>query len=151
MLRRLLASTSLALPLIACTSLGHQGRAEPQIAKPVGKITEVSIDGDDRALAVAVEKMLDARGIRTMVIAAPRVRVQQGDREYTYDEVQTRYVVRVRSVDLDTCVPEGSRQMHFNLSVMDYETRSRVFLLNGEFGCRDTLLASFGNWLSKAQ
>lgn len=151
MLMRLLASTALVVPLIACTSLGHQERAAPQIAKPVGKITEIAIDGDDKALAVAVEKMLDERGIRTKMLAAPRVRVQQGDREYTYDEVQTRYVVRVRSVDLDTCVPEGSRQMHFNLSVMDYETRSRVFLLNGEFGCRDTLLASFGNWLAQAQ
>jgi len=148
MIKSLLAATALAFSLGGCTSLGHQDRSVPQIAKPIPKISAIAIDGDDHALAVGVEKLLDARGIRAHVLAAPRVQVQQGDRTYTYDEVQSRYVVRVRSVDLDTCLPEGSRQMHFHLSVMDYQTRTRVFLLDGEFGCRDTLLTSFGNWLS---
>lgn len=66
------------------------------------------------------------------------------------DEVQTRYVLRVRLKDLDKCVPEGSRQMHFNVSVVDFQERNRVFLMNGEFGCRDTLVRSFGRWLSQA-
>jgi len=33
--------------------------------------------------------------------------------------------LRVRSTDLDRCVPEGSRQMHFNVSVLDYQERNR--------------------------
>lgn len=148
MIKTLLAAVALACTLGGCTSLGHQARAVPQISKPIPKITEIAIDGDDRALAVAVEKLLDARGIRAHVVAAPTVQVKQGHRTYTYDEVQSRYVVRVRSVDLDTCLPEGSRQMHFHLSVMDYQTRTRVYLLDGEYGCRDTLLASFAEWLS---
>jgi len=110
---------------------------------------EVALDGDDNELSVAIEKELEARGVKVRLLSTPQVRVQRGDKEYAYDEVQTRYVVRVRSVDLDRCVPEGSRQMHFNISVVDFKERSRVFLMNGEFGCKDTLVRNFGRWLSK--
>lgn len=140
----------LALALAGCTSLGHQTRAVPKIAKPTGPITEFGFDGDDNELSVAIEKLLDERGVRARILSTPQVRVQRGDREYTYDEVQTRYVLRVRSQDLDKCVPEGSRQMHFSVSVVDFQERSRVFLLNGEYGCKDTLVGSFGRWLSQA-
>lgn len=138
-----------AATLVACTSLGHQTRAVPKIAKPVGPITEFGFDGDDNELSVAIEKLLDELGVRAKILSTPQVRVQRGDREYTFDEVQTRHVLRVRSEDLDKCVPEGSRQMHFNVSVVDFQERARVFLMNGEYGCKDTLVSSFGQWLSQ--
>lgn len=131
-----------------CTSVGHEKRAIPQIAKPIGEVMEFGFDPDDNELSVAVEKLLDARGIQVKLLSTPQVRQQRGDKEYTYDEVQTRYVLRVRSVDLDTCVPEGSRQMHFKISVTDFQTRKRVLVMNGEYGCRDTILKEFDKWLS---
>jgi hypothetical protein len=133
-----------------CTSLGQQTRAIPKIAKPTERILEVGFDGDDHELSIAIEKLLEDAGVRARIVSAPQVRLQKGDKEYTYDEVQTRYVLRVRSVDLDRCVPEGSRQMHFNVSVVDFRERTRVFLMSGEFGCRDTLVRSFAQWLSQA-
>jgi hypothetical protein len=139
----------LAGGIAGCTSLGQQARAIPRIAKPIDRISEIGFDGDDNELSVAIEKLLDDRGVRARILSTPQVRVQRGDKEYTYDEVQTRYVLRVRSTDLDKCVPEGSRQMHFNVSVVDFQERSRVFLMNGEFGCKDTLVSSFDRWLRK--
>lgn len=143
------AALVIAATLIACTSRGHQTRAVPKIAKPIGSITEFGFDGDDNELSVAIEKLLDDLGVRAKILSTPQVRVQRGDREYTYDEVQTRYVLRVRSEDLDKCLPEGSRQMHFNVSVVDFQERARVFLMNGEYSCKDTLVRSFGQWLSQ--
>ena len=134
--------------LSGCTSIGHEKRAVPKIEKPIGEVTEFGFDPDDNELSVAVEKMLEARGIRVKLLSTPQVRQQRGDKEYTFDEVQTRYVLRVRSVDLDTCVPEGSRQMHFSISVTDFQTRQRVLVMKGEFGCRNTIVREFEKWLS---
>jgi len=134
--------------VVGCTSMGNQTRAIPRIAKPTEPILEVGFDPDDNALSVAVEKLLDARGVKVKLVSTPQVRQQRGDKEYTYDEVQTRYLLRVRSEDLDRCIPEGSRQMHFNISVIDFQERTRVFLQNGEFGCQDTILKYFRDWLS---
>jgi hypothetical protein len=139
---------SWAVFLVGCTSLGHQSRAVPKIAKPTERFAEIGLDGDDNELSVALEKLLDARGVKVRILSTPQVRLQRGDKEYTFDEVQTRYVLRVRSEDLDKCLPEGSRQMNFNVSVVDFKERTRVFLMNGEHGCRDTLLKSFEQWLS---
>jgi hypothetical protein len=141
---------TLSIFFIGCTSLGHQTRAVPKIAKPTERILEIGFDGDDNELSVSLEKLLDDRGVQPRILSTPQVRLQRGDKEYTYDEVQTRYVLRVRSKDLDKCVPEGSRQMHFNVSVVDFQERNRVFLMNGEFGCKDTLVRSFERWLSTA-
>lgn len=136
--------------LSGCTSLGHETRSTPKFAKPTDKIVEVGFDGDDNELSVAIEKLLEDRGgVKVKILSRPKVREQRGDKEYTYDEVQTRYVLRVRSVDLDTCIPEGSRQMHFNVSVVDFQERNRVFLMSGEFGCKDTLVRNFESWLAK--
>lgn len=52
-----------------CTSAGHEKRAVPQIAKSVGELAEVGFDPDDNELSVAVEKLLDARGIRSICSA----------------------------------------------------------------------------------
>jgi hypothetical protein len=140
---------AIAMPLLSgCTSTGHERRSAPKIAKAVGPIAEFGFDSDDNELSVAVEKMLDARGIRAKLLSAPEVRQKRGDKEYTYDEVQTRFVLKVRSIDLDRCVPEGSRQMHFQIAVTDFQTRQRVFLMKGEFGCRDTLVREFEQWLN---
>lgn len=133
----------------ACTSLGHAARAEPRVAKQLpAPLTEVALDGDDNELALAVEQMLEARGVRVRILSRPLVTERVGNREYTYREVQTRYVVHVRSEDLDTCVPEGSRQMHFTISVTDFLEESRLFLADGRFGCRDTVVKRFAEWLN---
>lgn len=137
--------------IAGCTSLGYETRAVPKIARPAEGIVEMGIDGDDNELAVAIENLLENHGVRVKILATPQVRQIRGDKEYTYDEVQTRYVLRVRSRDLDTCVPEGSRQMHFNVSVTDFQERKRIFLMNGEFGCKDTLLRSFESWLLQSK
>lgn len=39
--------------------------------------------------------------------------------------------------------------MHFNVSVVDFQERNRVFLMSGEFGCKDTLVRNFESWLAK--
>lgn len=131
-----------------CTSVGHEQRAIPSIAKPIGAVAEFGFDADDNQLSVAIEKLLESRGIRVKLLSTPQVSQQRGDKEYTYNEVQTRYVLRVRSVDLDKCVPEGSRQMHFNISVTDFGTRKRVYLMKGTFGCQNTIVHRFAGWLS---
>lgn len=133
--------------LSGCTSIGYETRSTPKFAKSTDKIMEVGFDGDDNELSVAMEKLLEERGVKVKILSKPKVREQRGDKEYTYDEVQTRYVLRVRSVDLDTCLPEGSRQMHFNVSVTDFQERNRVFLMSDEFGCKGTLLRNFESWL----
>lgn len=140
---------TLSTLLSGCTSLGHESRSIPKFEKQTYKIVEVGFDGDDNELSVAIEKLLEDREIKVKILSKPKVREQRGDKEYTYDEVQTRYVLRVRSADLDTCMPEGSRQMHFNVSVVDFQERNRVFLMSGEFGCKDTLLRNFESWLTK--
>ena len=109
---------------------------------------EFGFDPDDNDLSVAIEKLLDARHIQVKLLSTPQVRQQHGDKEYTYDEVQTRYVLRVRSIDLDMCIPEGSRQMHFNITVTDFQNRQRVLVMKGQFGCRDTIVKEFDKWLS---
>lgn len=131
-----------------CTSHGHAQRETPSIARPVGAISEFGFDSDDNQLSVAIENLIESRGIRLKLLSTPQVREQRGDREYTFKEVQTRFVLRVRSVDLDRCVPEGSRQMHFNISVTDFSERKRVFLMKGEFGCQNSVVQRFANWLS---
>ena len=145
---RLIWSMALFLGLVACTSLGHQGRAAPKIAKATEPFTEIGFDGDDNDLSIALEKLLEERGIKVRILSTPQVREQRGDKEYTFEEVQTRYVLQVRSEDLDRCVPEGSRQMNFNVSVIDFKERSRVFLMTGHHGCQNTLVNAFGQWLS---
>ncbi len=141
----------LEVALAGCTSLGHGGREEPKVARPVGVIQEVGIDGDDNTLAVGVENLLESRGIKARMLSTKGVREQRGDKEYEYDESRTRYVVRVRSLDRDHCMPGGGRQMDFYISVMDLQERTRVFLMNGDHGCEDSILQKFDAWLERTQ
>ncbi len=133
---------------IGCTSVGNQSRSEPKIAKPAPALTEFGFDGDDNELSLGIESLLDEYRIPFKMLSAPLVTERQGDKSYTYKEVQSRYVLRVRSRDLDMCLPEGSRQMHFDIMVIDYTTRRKVLLIKGEFGCKDTLIREFENWLA---
>src|SRR5438309_1559225 len=121
------AFLALCLPAGACTSLGHSGREAPLIAKPIGHISEITLDGDDNELAIAIENALDAKGIIVRTVFAPQVKQTTPDREVTYNQLTTRYVIRASSIDRDKCLPEGSRQMDFNIVVTDYQEHQRVF------------------------
>jgi hypothetical protein len=145
------AFLSLCLPLGACTSLGHSGREAPLIAKSIGHISEITLDGDDNELAIAIEKALDAKGITVRTVFAPQVKEKTTEREITYNQLTTRYVIRVSSVDYDKCLPEGSRQMDFNIVVTDYQEHQRMFVMHGEHGCKDSIVSKFMKWLEAAQ
>ena len=54
-----------------CTSLGHETRAVPRIARPTERIVELGIDGDDHELAVALEKILDDHGVKVTILSTP--------------------------------------------------------------------------------
>lgn len=88
------------------------------------------------SLPVALERLLEARGVK--VLALP---------DNTTRRPGARYMVTATSFDLDTCVPEGSRQMHFDIVVLDTITNQRAFVLNGKYGCQTTVLKSFETWL----
>lgn len=63
------------LGLTGCTSLGQETRAVPKIAKSTEPIVEVGLDGDDNELSVAIEKELDARGVKVKILSTPQVRL----------------------------------------------------------------------------
>jgi hypothetical protein len=144
-------AASCVIFVTGCTSLGQQGRAAPLIAKPAPALTEIGFDSDDHELGIAIEKMLDARGVKVRILSEPEVREVSGNKEYIYREVQTRYVLRVRSSDYSMCVPEGSRQMDFAVTVTDYNERSRLLVMQGEHGCKDTLVREVSKWLDNGR
>lgn len=128
--------------------MGHAGREAPKIARVGDPIREIGLDADEGELSIALERLLEQHGVKVRLLGTRGVRELRGDKEYSYEEVQTRYVVRVRSTDLDKCMPEGSRQMDFYIQVTDYVERSRLFLMNGDHGCKDSILKRFEEWLS---
>lgn len=134
----------LIIALTGCTSLGHESRAQPQIERPLPtKPNSVAVVGSGE-LSIALELMLVSRGVR--VHASP-LRVETGNGNNLGAAVLTsRYVINVNSVDLDMCVPEGSRQMHFNVSVVDLVADERLFVMSGDYGCKDTLVRRFQRW-----
>lgn len=127
--------------------MGHAGREEPLIAKPIGHISEITLDGDDNELSIAIEKALEDGGIEVHTVFAPEVRDKSSEREIKYNQVSTRYVVRVASDDYDQCLPEGSRQMDFNIVVTDYQEHKRVLVMHGEHGCKNSIVERFMKWL----
>jgi hypothetical protein len=139
--------SSLCLLAIGCTSLGHSGREVPLIAKPIGHLSEITLDGDDNELSIAIEKALDASGVDVHTVFAPEVTDKTVERETKYNELKTRYVVQVSSKDGDKCLPEGSRQMDFNIVVTDYREHKRVLVMHGEYGCKDSIVRQFMKWL----
>jgi hypothetical protein len=127
-----------------CTSLGHEDRAQPQIERKLPtRPAEVAVVGSGE-LAVAVELLLVSRGLS--VLASPVQAILDENKKVRSSETVTRYVVNVSSVDLDVCVPEGSRQMHFNISVVDLVSNERIFVMSGDYGCKDTLVRRFERW-----
>lgn len=139
-----------------CTSLGHNGRSKPMLAKPLDATPETVIVYDDGGvLAGYVIKMLDSHGIS--VLDSPDSRVELSSETVTGNSKTGRreqfmstaasHTVKVSSVDLDICLPEGSRQMHFNVTVTDNRTKRRVFSAVGRFGCASTITKNLEQWI----
>lgn len=131
-----------------CTSLGHAGRAVPRVAKPNAIPPLMGFDSDDNALGLAVESMLVAHRVQLT-----RMRLEMPGRfsRHMQDDLKgyPRFYLLVRSTDLDICLPEGSRQLHFHVEVMDLQANERLFLMRGEYGCKDTLVANLQDWTER--
>lgn len=135
----------LAATLVGCTSLGHEERAQPQIERKLGaRPDSVAVVGSGE-LSIAIELLLVSRGVA--VHASPTQVVLGDDKRIQSSKTVARYVANVTSVDQDMCVPEGSRQMHFHISVVDLVNNQRVFGMSGDYGCKDTIVRRFEQWL----
>ena len=140
----LLLFGTLLLINAGCTSLGHEGRAQPQFERNLKEVPKsVAVVGAGE-LAIAVELMLVSQGVRVYPSPIQSVRDKASNSFVT--KTVTRYVVNVSSTDLDVCLPEGSRQMHFSLSVADIVENQRVFAMSGDYGCKDTIINRFKHW-----
>jgi len=118
-----------------CTSLGHEGRSTPQTSRELSEIPkEFTLIGSG-PLSTAIENLLVARGINVNPPARQHIRGEP------------RYIIYVNSTELDICIPEGSRQMHFGILVQEAESTELFFASKGQFGCMDTIVKAFENWL----
>lgn len=139
---------SLTVALGGCTSLGHEARAVPSIAKPIAeKPQKVIVIDDGGSLAGYFQRFLDSEGIIVLDGSAVTVEEKADNRTSTYKATDADYTIRVTSTDLDICVPEGTRQMHFNVRVTDNRTQQRVYSSAGEFGCAGTITKTFASWI----
>ncbi len=134
----------LILNLFGCTSLGYEGRIQPQIEHPFSnRPTVVAVSGSGE-LAIAIELLLASNGIdvrASSIQAVPR----ESDSARTVETV-ARYQINVTSVDQDICIPEGSRQMHFSIYVVDLFENKRVFAMTGDYGCKNAIVQRFERW-----
>lgn len=143
MTKSLIVAITTLLALSGCTSLGHENRTEPQIEKKIsGKFDRVYFTGSGE-LAIATELLLASQGIE--VFYSPVI-IDKVDSKSKQEPI--RYTVTATSVDHDMCVPEGSRQMHFYITVVDVIENNRIFALSGDYGCKNTITARFGKWIS---
>lgn len=127
-----------------CTSLGHEGRAQPQIERKIVARPDVVAVVGSGELSTAIELLLVSRGI---TVRASPVQVTLDEKQtIRSSEAVVRYVANVSSVDHDMCVPEGSRQMHFHISVVDLVKNERIFAMSGDYGCKDTIVRRFESW-----
>lgn len=134
----------LVATLIGCTSLGHEGRTQPQIERKLAARPDVVAVVGSGELSTAIELLLVSRGVS---VRASPVQVTLDERQRIQSsETVARYVANVTSVDHDMCVPEGSRQMHFHVSVVDLVNNERVFAMSGDYGCKDTIVRRFERW-----
>jgi hypothetical protein len=134
------ACISLLILLSGCTSLGHESRTNPQIELDFkDKPNTVSLEGSGE-LMVAVELMLVSRGINVVPSAI------QMDPDTNERKIVTRYAINATSNDFDVCLPEGSRQMNFTISVNDLRDNQRLFFMNGNYGCKNTVVKRFSRW-----
>ena len=126
--------------LSGCTSLGHESRTQPQIELNfTNKPSKVSLEGSGE-LMIAVELMLVSNGIN--VVPSPI----QIDPKTNEKKIATRYSINATSTDLDVCIPEGSRQMNFTITVNDLQENQRLFFMNGNYGCKNTIVNRFKKW-----
>lgn len=133
---------ALALTLAGCTSLGHENRTEPQIERQLATRPDRVVVVGSGELVIAVEKLLVSKGIDVRLSQIPA----NSNPSVPASEHLTRYAMTVTSVDQDMCVPEGSRQMHFYISVVDTTENQRVFAMSGDYGCKDTIVSRFEKW-----
>lgn len=126
-----------------CTSLGHEVRTQPQIERQLTeRPDEVAVVGSGE-LAIAVELMLVSHGVNVL----PSIQaVPVTSSNSVPAKKVTRYLINAVSTDQDMCVPEGSRQMHFSISVVDVVENQRVFAMNGDYGCKNTIVKRFEGW-----
>lgn len=134
---------STLLMFSGCTSVGHEARTKPQIEYPLSERPNVVAVVGSGELSIAVELMLVSNGID--VLASPTQLSKDSSGSQTTKTV-TRYVVNATSVDLEMCLPEGSRQMNFHISVIDLLENKRIFGMSGDFGCKDTVVRRFKQW-----
>lgn len=130
--------------LVACTSLGHDERAQPQIERKLTSRPAVVAVVGSGELSIAVELFLVSQGVT--VRASPVQVTLDAANNPRSSETVVRYVANVTSVDHDICVPEGSRQMHFHISFVDLVNNERVFAMSGDYGCKDTIVRRFAQW-----
>jgi len=139
-----LVATLLAITLVGCTSTGHEARAQPQIERKLStRPDSVAVVGSGE-LSIAIELLLVSRGIA--VYASPTQVTLGSDQKVQSSKTVARYIANVTSVDQDMCVPEGSRQMHFHISVVDLVNNQRVFAMSGDYGCKNTIVRRFEQW-----
>lgn len=132
--------TAVTICASGCTSLGHESRTKPQVElKLENKPTKVSLEGSGE-LMIAVELMLVSNGIN--VVPSP-IQIDPNTNE---KKIVTRYTITATSTDLDVCIPEGSRQMNFTIAVNDIQENRRLFFMNGNYGCKNTIVGRFGEW-----
>ncbi|WP_427999960.1 hypothetical protein [Acidovorax sp.] len=142
--RQTAAAFAVSLILTACTSVGHLERTQPQIERKLANRPNVVAVVGSGELAVAVELLLVSKGIS--VRASPVQVTLDSNQNVKSSETVARYVANVTSVDHDMCVPEGSRQMHFHISVVDLVSNERVFAMSGDYGCKNTIVQRFDRW-----
>lgn len=131
-----------------CTSLGHAGRAMPRVAKLNAIPPLIGFDSDDNALGLDVESMLVSHRVQLTRIhlELPSTFSRQPSSDL---RGYPRFYLLVRSTDLDICLPEGSRQMHFHIEAIDLQCGERLFLMRGDYGCKDTLVANLQDWTER--
>jgi len=126
--------------LSGCTSLGHEARAEPQLERTLSERPQVVALEGSGELVIALELMLVSRGIDVLPSAE---QIMPGTSSM---KRVTRYAISATSVDLDVCIPEGSRQMNFYIAVTDLVENKRLFVMNGNYGCKNTVVGRFERW-----
>jgi hypothetical protein len=131
LIKAIITGCVLGLLLAGCTSLGYETRTIPKISKEIEPVKEFGFDADRNELSIGIKNLLLSRGYKIQ------------------DSLKTQYVIRVRSEDLDTCIPEGSRQMHFNLTVIDSVTGDKYLQIADKYGCKNTIISRFNDWLNK--
>lgn len=128
-----------------CTSLGHEGRTKPQIEVPLAASPSMVAVTGSGELSIAIELLLASRGVE--VLLSPLQIDPKSSAQKDKLSKPVRYAINATSVDQDMCVPEGSRQMHFHISVIDLMENKRVYAMSGDYGCKDTVVKEFEKWL----